>query len=378
LTRKALDLIREFAKKSAEAAKEKDEEAEVSADGEVDIKEDDEPKEDAYLKWYEKFSPNIKLGVIEDEPNRGKLMKLVRYQTSKTDGKLIPLAEYIENMKEWQDSIYVLGGNSLEEIKKSPFLETFKEKDLEVIYMTDAIDEYLVKHVRDFDGKKFVDVSSENIKFKDEDDDLQKRREKAYQKKYKPLTKWLKSLYGQTVLRVQVAKRSLGSMPAVVSSSDFGNSANMERIMRAQAFQSEQDMMGGMSMKVFDINPRHPLVTKLMEGAPSGDDDDSFTPDQATIDAAWMLHDMAMLNGGYPVSDPVAHNKRMIKIMQSQFGLESLALEPEIDPPVEDDEPDEPDMMDGMGGLNMEDFAGMGGGDFDMDAMGEDLDLDSM
>jgi len=379
LARKAIDLIREFAKTSAAEAKgSKDAEAEVSDDGEVNVEtsDDDEPKEDKYLAWYEKFSPNIKLGIIEDEPNRGKLLKLVRFQTSKSEGKLISLAEYLSGMKEWQDSIYVSGGVSLDDIKQSPFMETFREKDLEVIYMTDTIDEYMIKHVRDFDGKKFIDVSSENIKFKDEDEDLQKRREKAYQKKFKSLTKWLKTLYGPTVLRVQVAKRSLGSMPAVVSSSDFGNSANMERIMKAQSFQSEQDMMGGgYSMKVFDVNPRHPLIVKLHEGC-SAEDDESFEPDQTIIDTAWMLHDMAMLNGGYTISDPVAHNQRMTKVLQATYGLETLALEPEIDPPVEDDEPPEPDMD--FNGMNMEDFANMGGmGDFDTGAM-DDIDLDNM
>ena len=372
LARKAIDLIREFAKKSADEAKESsDDEAEVGADGEIDVKEN-EPKVDKYLEWYEKFSPNIKLGIIEDEPNRGKLLKLLRFQTSKSDGKLISLAKYVENMKEWQDAIYVLGGATLEDITQSPFLETFNDKDVEVLYMTDVVDEYMIKHVRDFDGKKFTDVSSENIKFKDEDEDLQKRREKAYQKKFKPLTKWLKKLFGQTVMRVQVAKRSLGSMPAVVSMSDFGNSANMERIMKAQSFANEQDMMmAGFSSKVFDLNPRHPLTLKLLEAMPE-EEDESFEADQTTVDTAWTLHDMAMLSGGYPISDPKAHNKRMMNVLQSTYNLESLALEPEIDPPVEDDEPDEPDFD--MGGMNMDDFAGMG--DFDMGDM--DINLDEM
>ena len=374
LTRKALDLIREFAKKSADAVKEADE-AEISADGDVAVKEGEHKKDtvDKYLTWYEKFSANIKYGIIEDEPNRGKLMKLLRFITSKSDGKLVSLAEYVENMKDWQEDIYVLGGASADEITESPLLETFRAKDLEVIYMTETIDEYLVKHARDFDRKKFVDVSGEGVKFKDEDEDLVKRREKAYQKKLKPLTKWLKKLYGSNVLRVQVAKRSLGSMPAVVSSSDFGNSANMDRIMRAQTFQSENDMR--MSFKVFEINPRHPLILKLLDESPPEETDGETPtePSQDAIDSAMMMHDIAMLNGGYPISDPVAHNKRMTKVLQKQYGLDSLTLEPEIDPPVEDDDPPEPDID--LDGLNMGDFGGMGG--FDMGGM-DDLDLDAL
>ena len=365
LTRKAIDLVREFAKKSAEEAKEESE-AEVSADGEVEV--DDTTKEDKYLEWYQKFSTNFKYGVIQDEPNRAKLLKLLRYQTSKSDGKMISLAEYVKGMKDWQEDIYVLGGTSAEDISQSPMLESFREKDVEVIYMTDAIDEYMVKHARDFDRKKFVDASAEGVKFKDEDQDLVKRREKAYRKKFKPLTKWLKNLYGGSVLRVQVAKRSLGSMPAVVASSDFGNSANMERIMKAQTYQGQQS---GASFKIFELNPRHPLVLKLLEGSPpeeSGDDETPVEPSNETIDSAWILHDMAMLNGGYPISDPVAHNKRLTTVLQKQFALDSLALEPEIDPPVEEDEPPEPDFD--LDGLNM--------GDFDMGSFGEDIDLDSL
>lgn len=165
---------------------------------------------------------------------------------------------------------------------------------------------------------------------------------------------------------MQVAKRSLGSMPAVVSSSDFGNSANMERIAMAQAFQHGVDPSGMQSIKILELNPRHPLVKKLLEEAPAEDADaeaDKEIP-AASVDAAWMIHDMAMLNGGYPIANPKAHNKRLSKVLQAQFGLESLKLEPEVDPPVEEDEVPELDL--GAGGINMEDF--------DMD----NIDLDAM
>jgi heat shock protein beta len=365
VVRKAIDLIAQFARESADAVEsaepEKDEEGNV-------IK-----PVNKYIEWYKKFSPNIKLGMIEDEPNRAKLAKLVRYPTSKSNGELISLAQYVENMKDWQKEIYVLGGTSVEEIEKSPFIETFREKDVEVVYMTDALDEYLVQNVRDFSGKKFVQATSESVKFKDEDENLVKRREKVYKKKFAPLTKWLKKLFGNTVMRVQVAKRNLGSTPAIVSSSEYGNSANMERIMRAQAFQHGMDPSGMMSMRVFEINPRHPIVVKLLEGCPPEDDkegDEAFQVSQETIDAAMMIHDMAMLAGGFPISDFKGHNRRLTKAIQQRMGIESLTLEPEINPPEEEEEDDEPPEMnfDGMGGLNMEDFANFDFGDMDLDA----------
>uniref|UniRef100_A0A7S3L0F8 Histidine kinase/HSP90-like ATPase domain-containing protein n=1 Tax=Amphora coffeiformis TaxID=265554 RepID=A0A7S3L0F8_9STRA len=358
LVRKAIELIKNFSKEAEEADSG---EAEVDADGNVDVE-----KKNKYLEWYKKFSPNLKLGCIEDEPNRAKLIKLLRFQTSKSNGELVSLSKYVENMKDWQDEIYVIGGASTEEIEKSPFLEPFAEKDLEIVYLTDTIDEYLIKAVGDFEKKKFKQVTSENVKFKDEDEDLIKRREKYYKKEFQPLTKWLRRLFQGSIVRVQVAKRSLGSMPAVVTSSDFGNSANMERIARAQAFQHGVDPSSLMSIKILEINPRHPFVKKLLAEAPAEDADASGDKDiaQSTIDAAWMIHDMAMLNGGYPINDPKAHNNRLTKVLQSQFGLDSVTLEAEVDPPVEEDEAPDVDM--GMGGINMEDF--------DMDS----IDLDAM
>lgn len=342
VVRKAIDMIKHFADENDEIKEEIDEAGNpIESENAVS----------KYIMWYKKFSPNIKLGVIEDEPNRSKLSKLLRFQTSKSDGKFISLDKYVENMKDWQTNIYVLGGTSADEIAKSPFLETAKEKDVEVLFLTDAIDEYLVKQIVDYKNNKFMHLSSEGVKFQDESADLVARREKYYKKKFKPLTEWLRKLYQGSVLRVQVAKRSLGQIPAVVSSSDFGNSANMERILRAQAFQHGVDEKGYMAMKVFEINPRHPLIVKLFEGVGSGEDEVS----QDLIDAALMIHDMAMLNGGFPIGDPVSHNNRLLKVLQGSFGLESLALEPELDP-AEFEEEEAPKTDTTPGGLNAEDF----------------------
>jgi len=315
-------------------------------------------------------------------------MKLLRYETSKSEGKLISLADYVKNMKEWQKDIYVIGGPSIEELERSPFLEAFREKDVEVIYFIDPVDEYLVQTVRSFDGKSFVQASGENVDFKDEDEDMVKRRNEVYKKKYKPLTDWLRKLYTGTVMRVQIAKRNLGSVPAIATSSSFGNSANMERILRAQAFQAQNvDPRSFMAMKVLEINPRHPIIMKLLEGAPPEEkkkkkkkkDDEAedkeaeeeeeppFEPSPETIDAAWLVHDMAMLNGGFPISDPVEHTRRLMTALQDKFHLESLSLLPPVDVPLEEDEPPDAD-SDATGGINADDF--------DLD--NEDLDLDEV
>jgi heat shock protein beta len=367
LVRKAIDLIRTYAKESDSW----EAEAEIDADGTVKLHGDKKKKiESPYDKWYRKFSSNIKLGVMDDEPNRAKLSKLLRFETSKSNGKLVSLESYVENMKDWQTEIYVLGGTNSEALMKSAFLEVFIDKDVEVLFLTDAVDEYLVKQVRDFDTKKFVQISSENVKFKDEDEDMVKRRQKAYKAKYEQLTKWLRKLYhdGLTgILRVQVAKRNLGSTPAVVSTSDFGNSANMERILRAQAFQQGVDMDTMVAMKILEINPRHPIILKLLEAAPAEGEEDTTEVPEDIVDAAYMLYDMAMLNGGFPISDPAAHNMRSAKVMQKMFDLDSLALEPEIDPPVEEDEAPEFDLMSKAGGMNMDDLKDLNLDDMDLD-----------
>ena len=183
VVRKAIDMIKSFAEKNDSI----EEEVEVDEEGNV-VESDSKETESPYLKWYKKFSPNLKLGVMEDEPNRAKLTKLLRFQTSKSGESYVSLDTYLENMKEWQDEIYVLGGASVEELESSPYLEIAREKDVEVLYLTDAVDEYMVKQVMDYKDKKFVHISSESVKFKDEDADLVKRREKAYKKKFDPFT----------------------------------------------------------------------------------------------------------------------------------------------------------------------------------------------
>ena len=356
IVRKAIDMIRQLAKDSEESE---------SASSEDDEKKDDETedKPNKYLEWYKKFSPNIKMGILDDYGNQAKLVKLLRFVTSKSNNTHVSVDDYIKNMKDWQKDIYVLGCMDVESCAKSPFLQTFREKDVEVIYLTDAIDEYMVKNVREFEKKKIVQISNENVKLNDEDEDLIKRREKVYNEKYKPLTKWLRSLYHGTVMRVQVAKRPLGSVPAIVTSSEYGNSANMERILKAQAYQHGADASGMMAMKVFEINPRHPLIVKLLDGCPPEKDDDEFVVKPEIIDAAWMLHDVAMTSGGFPIHDSAAHNARMLKVLQSQFELTTLELEPEINPPVEIEEPTKDD-----GNMNLDDL------DFDFDAAGLNMD----
>merc|ERR1712038_1607850 len=160
-------------------------------------------------------------GIMEDQSNQKRISKLIRVQTSKSDGQFISFEDYVSGMKEWQNDIFFIAGPDEKELKKSPFMEKFNEKDVEVIYFTEPADEYMVQHLREFDGNKFM-------------------------------TKF----YGTKVMSVSISKR-LGSVPAIVSSSAYGQSANMERIMRAQAFAHNQNKGAFMEgMRTMEINPR--------------------------------------------------------------------------------------------------------------------------
>jgi len=339
--RKALEMIKNFMKTADEAgANESITDVEINDDGELEyVTGKSDTRRNKYNDWFQKFSPSMKMGAIEDEPNRAKILKLIRYRTSQTNKlEWRSLDAYVERMKDWQDEIYFCSGVDEETVKKSQFMEPFHLKDIEVLYFTDTIDEYLAQNVGSYDGKKLKNIATENIKFKDDDEDLATRREKYYKDHFKPLTKYLKKLYGSSIMRVAISKR-LVSAPAIAASAEFGHSANMERIMRAQAYSHGQHDFAMRSMKIFEINPRHPLITKLLEGCPPEDDeDDEFEVSQDTEDAAWVLYEMALLNGGFPLSDPDAHTKRMMKFMQSQLSVSTLELEPEPDLDVMDEE----------------------------------------
>jgi len=348
VVRKAIEMIRKLSQ-----LEEEEEEVELDEEGNVI---ETEPKEHPYITWYKKFGTSLKMGCLDDEPNRGKLMKLLRFKTSlhHEEGDFISMQEYIERMPEWQKDIYYFAGDKIEDAENSPFMDKFKSKNVEVLYLVDPVDEYMFSSIDGFDGKKFKSITKEDVKFNDGDEDLEKRREKVYKKKFEPLTKFLKKMYGSSVTKVVVSSR-LEKAPAMISSTKYSHSANMEKILKAQAFSHGSEDQRNNAMKVFEINPRHPFITSLLDRSPPSDDEEEFVVDDATKDAAWLLHDVALLNSGFTISNTKNFSKRMTRVLKNQLGIESLALLDEIDPPEEDDEPDEfdPDML---GGMNMEDF----------------------
>ncbi|KAH8075700.1 hypothetical protein JL721_1716 [Aureococcus anophagefferens] len=347
LVRKALEMLRKLSQLKEKGDDDEDEDDEESED--ADESEDDD--EDPYIGFWSKFGKNIKLGIIEDSANRSKLTKLLRYKSNKSGEGYVSLEEYVENMKDWQKAIYYIAGESVAAVEESPFLEKCKAKDLEVLYLVDPIDEYAIQHVTEFDGKKLQSVTKEGLKFGDENEDVEKKRMQLYKETFKALTDYLKALYGDAVVKVSVSRR-VETTPTVIVTSQYGNSANMERIMRAQAF-SEKQAMGQMSsQKTMEINPRHPIIAKLKELVAAEKDD------EYTSDLSWLLLDNALMQSGFEASDVAAFSERALRILKSGLSVESMDLLPEIEVPDEPEEEEEEEDA-----VDLDDFEDAGEGE---------------
>jgi heat shock protein beta len=290
-----------------------------------------------YIKFWNTFGKSVKMGVVEDAGNRSKLAKLLRFKTSKSEGEFRSFDEYISEIPEWQSDIYFLAGESMEAIMKSPFLEVAKSKGIEVLLLDEAIDEYVMQHLGEFDGHKLQSLSKEGLKFGDEDEDVVKERTKVYKETFRPLTKYLKELFTGKVGKVTVSQR-VEATPCVIVTGAYGNTANMERIMRAQTFADPTAMQQMSASRTLELNPRHPIIVelnKLVEASPD---------DEATKDLAWLMYDTALLSSGFNQQDTELFSARMHRTIAKSLNLESMELADEIEVEVEEDDEEEDDM----------------------------------
>ena len=336
LVRKTLEMLRKMAqdsKKSGDDEEEEGDEADgekAEEDGDDKKKDDKEDEKSDYDQFWEAFGKNIKLGLIEDSSNRTKLSKLLRFYTSFDDGKkLWSLEDYVGRMKDFQKDIFYIAGESMEAVKESPFLEQLKAKGIEVIFMTDPIDEYAVQNLTEFDGKKLKAATKEGLKFGDETE-TDKKREKLYTDNFKDLTEWYQKLLGASVEKVVISNR-LETTPSMMVTSQYGYSANMERIMKSQAFADPSRSKYMVSKKTMEINPRHPILVELNKRVKESGDDEE------TKNLGWLLHDAALMQSGFTPEDPTAFAGRMYTLMKSGLSLDSLELEPELEVPAEEE-----------------------------------------
>jgi len=267
-------------------------------------------------KFYEQFSKNMKLGIHEDSTNRKKISDILRYHTSSSGDEMTSLKDYVGRMKENQKQIYYITGESKETVANSAFVERVKKRGFEVIYMTEPIDEYVVQQLKEYDGKTLVSVTKEGLELP-EDEDEKKRREEL-KAQFEGLCKVVKDILDKKVEKVIVSNR-LVSSPCCIVTSQYGWTANMERIMKAQALRDTSTLGYMAAKKQMEINPEHPIMETLRKKA------DADKNDKSVKDLVMLLYETALLASGFGLEDPQIHAGRIYRMVKLGLGLDEDA-----------------------------------------------------
>lgn len=339
-------LVRTAIHKMLKLAAEKDAEDDDDDDDEEDDADNEEDKEEEkeeektdkkgdnkFIKFYENFGKNIKLGVIEDTANRSRLAKLLRFYSLKNAKDLISLDDYIAGMKEKQEDIYYLAGEDKETLINSPLIQKFKEKDINVLILDDPIDEFCVQNLGEYEKKKLKNVAKGDIKFGDEDD-LQKKKEKKLKNAFKVLVDWWKKLLGSKVENIKISKR-LSDTPCIIVTSEYGYTANMARIQKAQAFtnQDKKDASYMYGKKTLEINTDHPAIKDLREKVLKYE-----VPPSEVEDTAILLYDTAILSSGFNIEDPNEFSARMDRVLKYNLNIDRFEKPSPFEVNLDDDE----------------------------------------
>jgi len=304
----------------------------------IELFEEIAEKKEDFKKFYETFGKNLKFGIHEDSANRKKLADLLRFHSTKSGDDLTSFKDYITRMKEGQKDIYFITGESRKAVENSPFIEGFKRKDYEVLFMTEPIDEYMVQQLKDIDDHKLVNITKEGIKFEETEEEKKKKEEEK--KANENLCKVIKDVLGDKVEKVVLSDRLVNS-PCVLVTGEFGWSANMERIMRAQALRDNSMQTYMVSKKTLEVNPEHSIISELRKKA------DADKSDKTVKDLVWLLYETALLSSGFSLDEPssfAGRIHRMIKLGLSIDETEEEVLEQDL-PPLEADAGDEGSKM---------------------------------
>jgi len=268
---------------------------------------------EGYKKFYEQFSKNLKLGIHEDSANRSKLAELLRFHTSASGDEACSLKDYVTRMKENQKHIYYITGENKEQVANSSFVERVKKRGFEVIYMTEPIDEYVVQQMKEYDGKQLVSVTKEGLELPEDEEEKKKREEDKT--KFEGLCKVMKNILDNKVEKVVVSNRLVES-PCCIVTSQYGWTANMERIMKAQALRDTSTMGYMAAKKHLEINPDHSVIETLRQKA------DADKNDKAVKDLVILLFETALLSSGFTLDEPQVHAARIYRMIKLGLGID--------------------------------------------------------
>mmetsp|Transcript_14736 Transcript_14736/g.19259 ORF Transcript_14736/g.19259 Transcript_14736/m.19259 type:complete len:716 (-) Transcript_14736:122-2269(-) len=293
--------------------------------------------DDAYVKFYESFAKNLKLGIHEDSTNRGKIAKLLRYYSTKSGDAMTSLDDYVSRMDDKQPGIYYVTGESKVAVATSPFLEKLKKKGYEVLYMTDPIDEYATQQLKEYEGKKLLSATKEGLEMA-EDEDEKKAFEEA-KAKTEGLCKLMKEVLDDKVEKVVVSSR-LADSPCVLVTGEYGWTANMERIMKAQALRDASQSAYMSSKKTMEINPQNSIISALREKA------EADQSDKTVKDLIWLLYDTSLLTSGFSLDEPATFASRIHRLVKLGLSIDDDGDAADGDddmddlPPLDDGEDD--------------------------------------
>ncbi|XP_033223088.1 heat shock protein 83-like [Belonocnema kinseyi] len=287
-----------------------------------------------YKKLYEQFAKNLKLGIHEDSQNRKKLSELLRFSTSASGDEVCSLKDYVGRMKENQKHIYYITGESKEQVANSSFVERVKKRGFEVVYMTEPIDEYVVQQLKEFDGKQLVSVTKEGLELPE--DEAEKKKREEDKAKFENLCKVMKDILDKKVEKVVVSNRLVDS-PCCIVTSQYGWTANMERIMKAQALRDTSTMGYMAAKKHLEINPDHPIMENLRQKV------ETDKHDKSVKDLVMLLFETSLLSSGFALEEPQVHAARIYRMIKLGLGFDDEEVitteEEKIDdvPPLEGD-----------------------------------------
>merc|ERR1719364_466558 len=298
-----------------------------------ELAEDDEK----YKKFYEAFSKNLKLGIHEDSTNRAKIAKLLRYHSTKSAEDMTSLDDYVSRMSDEQAGIFYVTGESKRAVENSPFLEKLKKKGYEVLYMVDPIDEYAVQQLKEYEGKKLLSATKEGLAMQETEDE--KKAFEEAKAKSEGLCKLMKEVLDDKVEKVAVSNR-LADSPCCLVTGEYGWSANMERIMKAQALRDSTQSAYMSSKKTMEVNPTNSIIVALREKS------EADQSDKTVKDLIWLMYDTSLLTSGFSLEEPATFASRIHRLVKLGLSIDDddddAGDDADMDdlPPLDDDDDD--------------------------------------